>query len=478
MLSYSPTPSSFTFQQTLAPFLQDEALPFADILTPADVARVFADEGVDFGRTARALWTPASTLWAFLAQVLNADSSCRQAVAQVLILFALSIPPQGLDTAAYCRARAKLPAKAIKRLALEAGCRLEAVVPADWRMHGRRVILADGSTSALPDTPENQKAFPQSRSQQLGLGYPIIRWVALFGLATAALQGFAYGPYQGKETGETALFREMLDQLAVGDIIVADRYYCSYFLVAILKAHGVDVVFRLHQKRKYNFREGRHLGAGDHIVLWTRPARPTWMTVDEYESIPKSLVVREVRVAIEEPGFRVEQLILATTLLDAKEYPQEEIADLYHKRWHVELDIRTIKVTLQMDSLRCQTPFMVEKEIWVHCLAYNLVRKVAAQAAVTGERTARSLSFKATLQVVRGGWHVLTTATSVEYVARVSSALSSLSKEIVGDRPGRTEPRVVKRRPKPYKHLSESRAAAKARLIRGGSKAEKASAKK
>jgi hypothetical protein len=468
MLSYPRDARSFQFAHTLAPFLQAEGLPLAEVLTAADIEQAFADEHVSFGQTSRSLWTPALTLWAFLGQVLGADPSCRQAVAQVVVALALSVEPDDLDTAAYCRARAKIPAQVLQRLALQVGHRLEATAPESWQWHGRRVHLADGSTSTLPDTPENQKAFPQPATQKRGLGFPIIRWVVLLGLATAAVQGLAYGPYLGKETGETALFRQLLGQLLAGDVVVADRYYCSYFLVALLLAHGVDVVFRLHQRRKYDFRRGRRLGVGDHVVVWQRPQRPKWMTAEEYATIPKTLTVREVRVQIQEPGCRVNELVIATTLLDAEEYPKEDIEKLYHKRWHVELDIRTLKATLQMDQLRCLTPFMVEKEIWAHVLGYNLVRKVAAQAALFAQVSPRDLSFKATLQVVRGGWQKCTETSGDDYVRLAKSLLQSLRRQRVGNRPGRCEPRAVKRRGKPHKHLREPRAAARAKLLQPG----------
>jgi hypothetical protein len=326
--------------------------------------------------------------------------------------------------------------------------------------------LVDGSTSTLPDTPENQAAFPQPATQKRGLGFPVIRWVVLLGLATAALQGLAYGPYQGKETGETALFRQLLDQLQADDVVVADRYYCSYFLVALLRSAGVDVVFRLHQRRRYDFRRGCHLGPGDHIVLWQRPQRPTWMTAAEYATIPATLLVREVQVQIREPGCRVRKLVLATTLLASQDYGPDDIAELYRQRWHAELDIRSLKAVLQMDQLRCLTPFMVEKEIATHCLGYNLVRKIVAQAALLAQISPRALSFKAALQVVRGGWQKLTETTGADYACLATALLRSLRRQRVGQRPGRCEPRAIKRRAKPHKHLQEPRAVAKAKLLK------------
>jgi putative transposase len=467
MPSYPPDANSFQSQQTLAPFLQDEGLPFAEVLSADAIEQAFAEEHVAFGQTSRSLWTPALTLWAFLSQIIGADPSCRQAVARVVVALALSQDLDSLDTASYCRARAKLPASVLRRLALQVGQRLERAAPDTWLWHGRHVQLIDGSTSKLPDTPENQAAFPQPRTQKPGLGFPLIRWVAVVALATAAVQAFAYGPYKGKETSELALLRQVLEHFQPGDVVVADRYYCSYFLVALLRACGVDVVFRLHQRRKYDFRRGRRLGAGDHVVVWQRPARPAWLSVEEYATIPATLEIREIRVTVQEPGSRVREFVVATTLLEAEAYGAAALAELYHQRWQVELDIRSLKTTLQMDKLRCLTPFMIEKEIWAHVLAYNLIRKVAAQAALEGQVTPRSLSFKAVQQVLRGGWQKLTQTTGEEYVRLSRSLLGALRKERVGNRPGRCEPRAVKDRGKPHRRLQEPRAAARAKLLRG-----------
>jgi DDE family transposase len=476
MPSYQPRTYTFEFPNTLAPFLQAEGLPFADVLTADEIAQACADEQVAFGQTSRSFWTPALTLWAFLSQALADDKSCRQAVAGVVVYLALSWPADDLDTAAYCRARAKLPATVLCRLAMQVGRRLERGAPEEWLWRGRHVFLADGSTSTLPDTDANQAAFPQPKTQQRGLGYPLIRWVVLVALATATVQDLAYGPYQGKQTGETALMRQVLAGLRAGDVVVADRYYCSYWLVALLAARGVDVVFRLHQRRHYDFRRGRHLGPDDHVVRWQRPQKPKWLTAEEYADLPETLTVREVRVRVAEPGCRVRELILATTLLDADAYSLADIAELYCKRWNVELDIRALKTTLHFDQLRCQTPFMVAKEIWVQVLAYNLIRKVSAQAAWLAGLHPRELSFKAALQVVRGGWQQLTTATGADYVRRAQALLRSLRKQRVGQRPGRCEPRAVKRRAKPHKLLREPRAQAQAKLLRSRRRPKKAKA--
>jgi putative transposase len=473
MSSYLDNHQNFGFRNTFAPFAQDPDLPLAEVLTEGDIARIFAEEKVSFGKLARSFWTPAITLWAFLWQVISPDKSCRQAVANVVMSLALSQEPENIDTGLYCRARAKLPPAVFRRLALHVGHGLEQAAPEDWLWKGRHVKLVDGSTSRLPDTEENQEAFPQAKTQKKGLGFPIIRWVALIGLATAVVQGFAYGPYAGKETGETALFRELLEELHRGDIVLADRYYCSYFMAALLLSQGVDVVARLHQLRKYDFRRGERLGEGDHIVEWHKPKRPEWMSEELYATFPETIRMREVYRRVREPGCRVKELVIATTLLDAKEYGADEIVELYSERWHVELDIRSLKETLGMFELRCKTPFMVEREIWAHLLAYNLIRKVGAQVAQQMKVSPRSVSFKATKQAILGGWQQATLLQGADYVRVEKAMLKILRKQKVGNRPGRCEPRAVKGRPKPHKLLKEPRKTARAKLLQGKSPQKK-----
>jgi putative transposase len=469
MPSYLPPRPCLHFEQTLAPFLADKGLPFAQVLPAAEVAEAFATEGVRFGTTPHAVFTPALTLWAFLSQVVDDAKACRAAVLRVaVLLIALGRRPCSEDTAAYCRARAKLPAVVIRRLALQVGRRLEQEVPKEWLWHGKSVKLADGTTLTLPDTPENQAVYPQSPSQKPGLGFPIIRLVVLLSLATAALRGMALGPYQGKETGETALLRQLLGEVDRGDVLLADRYYCSYWLVAMAQALGVDVVFRMHHRRGYDFRRGERLGPEDHVVVWHRPERPEWMDEQTYGTIPRTLTVRELRVRIATPGCRTRVVVVVTTLTDAAIYSKEDLADLYHQRWHAELDIRAIKQSLKMDHLRCVTPVMIEKEIWAHLLGYNLVRKVSAQAALIQGIHPREVSFTATKQAVAAVWSPATLApTAAERVRQGRLLLHTLGTKPVGNRPDRYEPRAVKRRPKEYDRLMKPRAEARAELLTG-----------
>ena len=424
-----------------------------------------------FGEGEDDVYTPATTLWAFLSQVLfkGEQRSCLAAVARVgVLLIVLGKKPCSTNTGAYCRARVKLSEKALERLTCEVACGCQRKVSEASLWHGRHVKLVDGTTASMPDTPENQGAYPQNPAQKEGLGFPIVRMVVLLSLATAMLSGMAMGPYQGKQTGELALFRELFDQLDQGDIVLADRHYCSYFMIALLLELGVDFVVRLHQRRPVDFHRGRRLGRGDHCVTWTRPARPNWMDQATYDRMPGSIEVREVFVHVDQPGFRTESLVVVTSLSDAEEYPKEDLAELYQRRWLVELDIRAIKITLGMDILRCQTPEMVRKEIWTCLLAYNLIRQTMLDAAQLNGRSPRQLSFSAALETIAASWLVIVLDESWS-VRLVEVQLANLAKHLVGTRPHRVEPRAIKRRPKEQRLLTKPRDQARAELLAGAS---------
>jgi hypothetical protein len=292
--------------------------------------------------------------------------------------------------------------------------------------------------------------------------------VVLLSLATAALSGMALGPYRGKETGEPALLRELLDRFQPGDVFLGDCCFSSYCLLALLLACGVDAVVRQHQRRRTDFRCGRRLGRKDHLVVWQRPARPSWMDEETYATIPGTLSIRELEVGVQVPGFRTKRLIVVTTLTNVRRYPQAEIAQLFRRRWNVELDLRTIKVTLHMDDLRCKTPEMVRCEIWMHWLAYNLIRKVMGQTALTYQRLPRELSFAAALAAVGTAWEQATVATPAVLTALGHLQWRAIAWHPVGHRPNRVEPRAVKRRPKPHKLLRQPRAKAQVALLHAG----------
>jgi Transposase DDE domain len=329
------------------------------------------------------------------------------------------------------------------------------------------VYLADGCEQSMPDTVANQKEYPQQKAQKPGLGFPRLRLVVLLAFATASLVGAAIGPCKGKGCGETELFRGLLDRLRAGDLLVADRYYCTWWLIALLAGRGVDACFRLHHKRHYDFSKGRHLGNGDHVVQWAKPPCPAWMDEEMYQGLPAYVEVREVQVVVKQRGFRVRQLVAATTLLDCGQYSSEDIGDLYHHRWHVELDIRNIKQTLQMDILSCKTPAMIRREVWAHLLAYNLVRKVLAQAALAGQVTPRQLSFAGAVNTLDAFRWLLAVGSAQDGTRMVQALLVAVATHRVGNRPDRVEPREVKRRWKKAKLMVKVRAQRRAELLAG-----------
>jgi hypothetical protein len=341
--------------------------------------------------------------------------------------------------------------------------------PARWCWHGRDVKLVDGSTLSMPDTAANQQAYPQPASQKPGLGFPVLRLVALFSLAVGTVLDVAVGPWKGKQTGETALFRTLHHHLGDGDVLLADRYFCGYFHVALVQERGADVVMRLHHLRHFDFRRGRRLGADDHIVSWHKPSqRPDWMDEATYARLPATLTMRELRMRVPHKNGRSRTILVATTLLDAREYPKQAIAELYRQRWHAELDLRSLKTVLQLDVLRCQTPAMVRKEIWVHLLVYNLIRKVMAQAAQEYGRSPRRISFKGTLQTLNAFSDCLRTCFQKDLEPLSHRVLEAVATHRVGDRPDRVEPRAKKRRAKPYRLLNKPRGQARKAEIRGG----------
>jgi hypothetical protein len=463
---------SYRFRLVRDSFLQKDGLPFANALTEAAIQEAFEQEGVVSADADddEQVYTPAVTLWAFLSQVLHTKQlrSCTAAVARVVtLLVVLGRKPCSANTGAYCRARGRLPEPALQRLVYQIADGCEQRVPKDWLWCGRNVKLVDGTTVSTADTPENQAAWPQPTTQEPGLGFPLVRLVVLFSLATGLLSGMALGPYAGKETGEPALLRELRERLQPGDVLLADRYYCSYFMIALLLEWGIDIVTRLHQRRRADFRRGQCLGPADHLVEWTRPAKPSWMDQASYDRMPPSIRLRELRVAVPQRGFRVRSLVIVTTLSDAETYTRQDLAKLYHQRWLVELDIRAIKTTLDLDLLRCKTPEMVRKELWVSLLAYNLIRTTIVQVAEKEGLSPRDLSFAGALQTIAANWTLVLVAEDSTRDLLRAAAWSGIGQHRVNDRPDRVEPRAVKRRPKQQAQLTKPRAEARADLLAG-----------
>jgi hypothetical protein len=442
------------------------ALGLDTLLPEATVRQVLKEEGATWRCV---FYTPWLTFWAFFWQVLSPDRSCRAAVKRIAAWMARRGEElDDEDTGPYCKARARLPEAVPLRLMHALGRELHEAAPAEWLWCGRRVKVVDGTTVSMPDTAANQREYPQSRAQKPGLGFPIARMVVVFCLATGAVLEAAIGKCQGKQTGENALFRRLWDEYRPGDVSLGDRGFSSYFDIALLKRRGVDSVCRLHQARASDYRVGRRLGKEDHIVTWPKPARPDWMDEATYQLVAGAMEVRLVRIRVEVPGFRTRVLDVVTTLLDADVYTRKDLADLYRRRWEAELHLRSIKVVLGLDVLRCKTPEMVRKELWMGLLGYNVIRGMMAEASRAHGRRPQRVSFKGALQTLQAYEPALREGARSQRVWLWGIMLESIARDEVGHRPDRVEPRARKRRPKPYPLLMVPRAEAKEALSKAG----------
>jgi hypothetical protein len=440
------------------PFVHGPGLPFAEVLDAEFIHQVFHEEDALFAQDD--IFSTEVVLWAFLAQSLRdgKGAACAAAVDDIITykLQTGQASPAG-DTGDYCRARAKLSLPALQRLVTESSRQVERRAQAGWLWKGHHAKLVDGFSFTMPDTPENQAEFPQPPTQARGVGLPIARVCAVLSLATACICDLAVGPWQGKQTGENSMLRGLLDTFDAGDVIVFDRYFCSYLMLALLSLRGLHVCTRQHQRRRSDFRRGRRLGPQDHLVTWTRPKRPAWMSEAEYARIPETLTLRELRFQVEVPGRRTKSLTVITTLTDARKYTAQEIAGLYGYRWNAELDIRSIKQGLGLDHVRCKTPPMVRRELWVTLLAYNLIRKVMATSAAVRGKEPRRLGFTRACQTVLASWILWSTGSCRNPRAMHAMMLEQIAAHEVANRPGRIEPRVLKRRRHHYPLMQRPR---------------------
>lgn len=460
-IPHSPDRGSRRFQKVVDVFLAGPGLPFAEILSAERIERIFARHDGLFGQ--HGVYTTAIMVWSFLSQVLRdgKEASCQAAVARVVSYCEQArhgSPTQ--DTGDYCRARAKLSEAALHELSCEVAEELEQAADESWLWKGKHhAKLIDGFTFTMPDTPKNQAKYPQSKTQKPGVGLPIARAVAIVSLATACVMNLAMGAYKGKETGESALLRSMLGSLFAGDIAVMDRYYCSFMMIALLLLQGTQTCARKHHLRHTDFRRGRRLGKYDHLIVWNRPQRPAWMDEQTYSKIPETLQLREIRYNIVEPGRRTRTIDVITTLVDADEYTKEDIGELYGFRWNSELDIRSIKASLNLGHVRCKSPEMVHREVWTTILGYNLIRTTAAGAALLYGKQPRQISFTSTCQYILASWMQL--SSGLIDTSLLENYLLLMLKQIaaceVANRPGRLEPRVLKRRRHGYKLMQKPR---------------------
>jgi hypothetical protein len=453
--------------------LQAGESPLQSVLSDQRIAEIFTEEGISFGEDEDAVYTPAITLWALLSQVFFKEEqrSCMAAVIRIAALWlSLGRTVSSTNTGAYCRARRQITAVVLRKIsgavathALneshdEKGAtsfQADAGIGPVSQYHGGRLIMVDGFTVTAADTEANQAEYPQNPAQKEGLGFPILRGVALTCMRTGLLLDAEVGPYCGKETGETALLWKLLDRLRRGDVLVADCYYCTYWLLAECRRRDVHVVMRNHHLRDDSPSDARRLVKGQCIATWVRPQRPDWMDEATYATMPKTIEVRLVESFNDQPGQRTEKITIATTLLDHRLYSAKWLAGVYRGRWRVELDIRAIKVTLGMDILRAKTPEMVRTELWSCLLVYNLLRESMLQAAMRSGRACRSLSLTATLQMLGNLWLANAIHNLGDDLGELSHTHQVTPK--VGHRPGRNEPRANKRRPKILALMTEPR---------------------
>lgn len=399
------------------------------------------------------------TFWAFLSQVLSPGSSCREIVRKVQAWYG----PQGgaqpdSRTGAYCQARARLPLAQLQATHEHLAQKLTGQNRLEDHWLGRRVKVIDGTGLSMPDTVANQKVWPQPSTQKPGCGFPVVKLVACFCLASGALLSWVQGTLKDHDC---RLLQKLLDCFQKGDVVLADRGFSSFANLAVLAARGVDAVLRLHHFRKLDWRSGRRLGPRDRVVRWSKgPWQGQLWTRAQWAELPEHLDVRVVEILVAVPGFRTQKLVLVTTLLDAHEFSAAELGGLYFRRWAVELFFRDIKQTLGMDVLRCQTPAMVEKEIVMHALAYNLIRALMQDIAHSQAVALGHISFKGTVDALRQ-WQELFEGSRV-HPRRVRQLRQKFYQAVAGDpllvRPGRSEPRVVKRRPKNFRLLTKPRA--------------------
>lgn len=417
-------------------------------------------ESNDSGHFSRyRLFSKKNTFWAFFSQILDADGGCQEVVRKIQAFATKrSLPTPSASTSAYCQARNKLEKSSLEAILEHTADRLQKKGRRDgWK--DRRVVVVDGTGVSMPDTEANQATWPQSRSQKPGCGFPTARVCACFCLQTGALLSYRVG---NKKSHELPLLRQQWDTFRPGDIFLGDKGFCSYYDVWKLQQRGVDSVITLARRTPVEAASAiAVLGQDDLLIQWPKPASSKAMSYrkDEWKALPDQLTLRQVKVTLNTPGFRTKSFYLVTTLTDAATYSAAELAGLYLRRWDVELFFRDIKTTMGMDILRCRTPAMVKKEILMHLIAYNAIRLLIVDAAESVKQAPRRISFKASIQALRH-WEPLFSRADLSDRER-RSLMESLRKVIAANiltqRPGRQEPRCIKRRPKPFALLTAPR---------------------
>jgi len=393
------------------------------------------------------------TFWLFLFQILSPGQSCRETVQAAKSW--LKDRTLSANTAAYCQARARLPETLLTQTLGAQAARLSAQVPAAARWQGRRVRVIDGTSARLADTPANQRQYPQPAGQKPGCGFPVARLLVLFCLHCGVLLAYQLGALA---VAERELWRRIWDLLEPGDVLLGDRGFCSLGEFWWLRRRAVDCLTRLHARRSTGTRPVHRLGKDDWLVLWEKTRQsPHWFTPEQWALVPPQLLVRQVSFAVEFKGFRTQQVTVATTLLDRKLWPAQALAELYRRRWQAELCIRDIKTTLGLEALSCKSPALVRKELLLHLIAYNLIRALIWEAAERRGAAPWRLSFKGALDTLRQWTPRLAWCGAAQRGLLWEEFLAALGEHVVPLRPGRAEPRAVKRRLKNYPLLNRSR---------------------
>lgn len=408
-------------------------------------------------RTGSGSFPPEVLFWAFLTQVLSANHACRAAQQNVLARLAChENRTASPNTSAYCQARRRLRCDWLADIHEGVVDRLEAAADHNRLWYGRAVKIVDGSGVSMPDTEENQAAFPRPNRPESECGFPVARLAVIFSLLTGAVLDLAW---DSLHVAETTLSRRMWSRLEAGDVLLADRGFCSFADFWRLKQRGVDSVMRLNAKRSVGMRVVRVLGKNDRLVVWFKSKQiPIWMGLEEWTAMPRELLLREIHFTVDIPGFRTRAVTVVTTLLDARLYPAEAFGALYRRRWMAELSLRDLKTSMDMEILRCKSPEMIEREIRMFLIAYNLVRALILRAAQKYGADTSRMSFMGTLEKVLEWAPILAESRNKKILHRLTDVLLfQIAFDPVPHRPNRVEPRAVKRRPKNYARLNKPR---------------------
>jgi len=404
------------------------------------------------------IYTPLKTIFTFIKQVLSPDKSCKKAVSDVVVE---TLSKEGKrisnNTGPYCKARKRIPENTVHSLVKTIGEMASKKSLSQWQCYGRELKVIDGSTVKMADTEENQLAYPQVENQKKGLGFPIMRFVVVMSLTVGVVLNYALSAYSGKGTGESSLLRTIMESVKENDVFLGDRYFPNFFLMCDLKRIGADGIFRGHYQRKYDFRTGIWLGKNDHITKWKKPSRPEWMLDEEYILYPDELAMRE---------FKVDGNIYVTTFLNSKKHPKNELAQIYRRRWDVEINLNSIKTIMNMDFLLCKTPEMVRKEIGAHFLAYNVIRIIMGTACAKHNALPWKISFKGAVQLVHSFMPHFLNSSEEKNKILFAEMMRLIIQNKVGNRPGRVEPRAVKQRPKDFPLLTRPRGSERIKLLK------------